>query len=106
MCSRIYDSHAVDLQFNLTTSGVFLWSTYLCNLHTIDDQHDEFLTLSLLKDFLVHLLFWMMSAPSPSPSTSIAEEGDVNTTLYPCLERRLPLGDARKADLNEYFFLE
>jgi hypothetical protein len=26
----------------------------------------------------------MISAPSPSPSTSLAEEGDVNIALKPC----------------------
>jgi hypothetical protein len=34
------------------------------------------------------LLFSMMSAPSPSPSASLAEEGDVNMALKACIEMR------------------
>jgi hypothetical protein len=59
-----------------------------------------------MKDFLARLLFWMISAPSPSPSTSFAEEGEVNTALYPCLKVRLKLGYTGRTDLNEYFPFE
>jgi hypothetical protein len=34
------------------------------------------------------LLFSMMSALSPSPSASLAEEGDVNMALKACIEMR------------------
>ena len=39
-----------------------------------------FLTL-IVEDALARLLFSMTSAPSPSPSTFFAEDGDVNTAL-------------------------
>jgi hypothetical protein len=42
-----------------------------------------FFTLTPLKaDLVARLLFRMISMPSPSPSVSFAEEGDVNTALY------------------------
>jgi hypothetical protein len=48
----------------------------------------------------------MISAPSPSPSTSFAEEGDVKTALYPCLKVRLQSDYTNGTDLNKYFALE
>jgi hypothetical protein len=39
------------------------------------------LTLAWLNARLARLLFSRMSAPSPSPSTSLAEDGDVNVAL-------------------------
>jgi hypothetical protein len=65
-----------------------------------------FLTLAPLKDFLARLLFWIISVPSPSPSTTFAEEGDVNTALYPCVQVRLQPGHTSGTNLNEYFTLK
>lgn len=41
----------------------------------------QVLTLTWLNARRARLLFSMMSAPSPSPSASLAEDGDVNMAL-------------------------